>query len=289
MPASMATKRPQTRYAGADTIPMMRRLTTTLATVIVVTACGGAGQAGDPAPATAPPTTARPEYVNTATFAPPPAPEPARRAPQLSTETVGEGKSLAVKARGEIEVYRFPGATKPFVTLPPDTILGTVTVLSVIDGPRNGWAQVLLPVRPNGTTGWVNVVESPVYVVSGRIVVDLSERTLRYYEDGEVVVKTEVGVGSVTNPTPTGSFFVTDSVTLSNPYSPWGPHAFGLSARSETITEYNGGDGIIGIHGTNMPTSIGEAISLGCVRVPNDVITRLHGMVKVGTPVDIVA
>ncbi|HEY6627827.1 MAG TPA: L,D-transpeptidase, partial [Acidimicrobiia bacterium] len=74
-----------------------------------------------------------------------------------------------------------------------------------------------------------------------------------------------------------------------NPDSAWGPHAFGLSARSETITEYNGGDGIIGIHGTNRPGSIGNAASLGCVRVPNEMITKLHGMVPIGTPVTITA
>jgi lipoprotein-anchoring transpeptidase ErfK/SrfK len=126
-----------------------------------------------------------------------------------------------------------------------------------------------------------------LYIVHGELVVDLSERSLSYYEDGEEVLSTTVAVGSPRNPTPTGSFFVTDNVTLADPDSPWGPHALGLSARSDTITEYNGGDGIIGIHGTNKPGSIGNAASLGCVRVPNDVITRLHELIAVGTPVEI--
>jgi lipoprotein-anchoring transpeptidase ErfK/SrfK len=72
-----------------------------------------------------------------------------------------------------------------------------------------------------------------------------------------------------------------------DPNSPWGPHALGLSGRSDSISEYNGGDGIIGIHGTNRPASIGEAASLGCVRLPNDVITLIHQMVPIGTPVEI--
>ena len=103
------------------------------------------------------------------------------------------------------------------------------------------------------------------------------------------MLTTEIGVGSSQNPTPTGRFFVTDTVTMADPNSAWGPHALGLSARSDTITEYNGGDGIIGIHGTNSPWSIGRASSLGCIRVPNDVITRLHEMVRLGTPVEIAA
>jgi lipoprotein-anchoring transpeptidase ErfK/SrfK len=124
-------------------------------------------------------------------------------------------------------------------------------------------------------------------VVEGSLVVDLSDRTLSYHQNGEEVVSTTVAIGTEGNPTPTGSFFVTDNVTLANPASPWGPHALGLSARSDTITEFNGGDGIVGIHGTNRPESIGEAASLGCVRVPNEVIIRLHELVRVGTPVEI--
>jgi lipoprotein-anchoring transpeptidase ErfK/SrfK len=68
---------------------------------------------------------------------------------------------------------------------------------------------------------------------------------------------------------------------------PWGPAALGLSARSDTITEFNGGDGIVGIHGTNRPGSIGQAASLGCIRLPNDVILQLHELVPIGTPVEI--
>jgi lipoprotein-anchoring transpeptidase ErfK/SrfK len=62
-----------------------------------------------------------------------------------------------------------------------------------------------------------------------------------------------------------------------------------LSARSDTVTEFNGGDGIIGIHGTNRPNSIGEAQSLGCVRLPNDVILELSELLSVGSPVTIKA
>jgi lipoprotein-anchoring transpeptidase ErfK/SrfK len=118
-------------------------------------------------------------------------------------------------------------------------------------------------------------------------VVDLSDRELTYYKGGEEVLTSVVAIGTSRNPTPTGHFYITDNVTMANPNSPWGPHAFGLSARSDTITEYNGGDGIVGIHGTNRPGSIGNAASLGCVRLPNDVITHLHELIAIGTPVEI--
>jgi lipoprotein-anchoring transpeptidase ErfK/SrfK len=94
-----------------------------------------------------------------------------------------------------------------------------------------------------------------------------------------------VAVGSNTNPTPVGLFFVTDALETGNPRGAWGPFAFGLSAHSDSITEFNGGDGIIGIHGTSKPNSIGKAVSLGCVRVPNEVMLQLAELVQLGVPV----
>lgn len=192
---------------------------------------------------------------------------------------------MAAFGFGPLEVYGTWDASAPRMTLESETILGTPTVLGVVGEARGDRIEVQLPIRPNGSTGWVDLDAVGLYVVDGQIRVDLSERLLVYEVDGVEMLRTEVGIGSVYNETPTGTFFVTDRVTLANPSSPWGPHALGLSARSDSITEYNGGDGIIGIHGTNNPGSIGGNISLGCVRLPNDVITQLHGMVPIGTPV----
>ena len=198
-----------------------------------------------------------------------------------------EPHSLAAYAHGPVDVFEEPGSPEPMLTVEATTILGTVTVLGVVGEPSEGWVEVMLPVRPNGSTGWVRTGDVSFYVADSRIVVDLGDRSLTYLVDGVEVLSTEVGIGSRYNETPTGEYFVTDSVTLSNPNSAWGPHALGLSARSETITEFNGGDGIIGIHGTNNPSSIGSNISLGCVRLPNDMITALHGLVPIGTRVEI--
>jgi lipoprotein-anchoring transpeptidase ErfK/SrfK len=160
-------------------------------------------------------------------------------------------------------------------------------VVALLDDPAEGWAEVRLPVRPNGTTGWIRTDQVDLFVVSGRILVDLSDRSLVYYQSGEAVFSTEIGIGSAHSPTPTGHYYVTDSVTLTREGTPWGPHALGLSARSDRITSFKGGDGIIGIHGTSTPASIGGAVSMGCVRLDNDMITRLHALVPLGTPVEI--
>ncbi|MEX1037449.1 MAG: L,D-transpeptidase [Acidimicrobiia bacterium] len=205
----------------------------------------------------------------------------------IASAGLPEDTVLVGMAKGDLDVYQTPADSEPVMNLPATTILDTVTVVTLVEAPADGWARVMLPVRPNGSEGWVRAADIEIYVVEGRLLVDLSEKTLTYYRGGEVVLTSTVAVGTERNPTPTGHFYVTDNVTLANPNSPWGPHALGLSGRSDSITEYNGGDGIIGIHGTNRPGSIGQAASLGCVRLPNDVITAIHQMVSIGTPVEI--
>jgi lipoprotein-anchoring transpeptidase ErfK/SrfK len=256
-----------------------------LVAALALTACGVSAQA--PAPSAPVTNTA----IEVAAPARPPtlAPVPVDHRPVWEgfEATTAEETTLAARAHGPLDVYSEPGAPGPELTLEATTILGTVTVLGVVTPPVDGWVEVMLPVRPNGSTGWVSADQVSLYVADSRIVVDLRARLLTYSVDGVEVLQTEVGIGSRYNQTPPGDYFVTDSVTLANPNSPWGPHALGLSARSDTITSYNGGDGIIGLHGTNNPGSIGGNISLGCVRLPNDMITALHSMVPLGTRVEI--
>ncbi|MCI0679299.1 MAG: L,D-transpeptidase [Actinobacteria bacterium] len=197
-----------------------------------------------------------------------------------------EGRLVALAPDG-VEVFADPEDTAPMMVLPKTTILGTTTVLALVGEPVDGWAEVMLAVRPNGTTGWISIDRVALYVVSGRIVVDLSDRELVYQVGDEERFRAPVAIGTVSNPTPTGSFFVTDNVRVGDPSGPWGPAALGLSARSDTITEFNGGDGIVGIHGTNRPGLIGQAVSLGCIRLENGMIEVLHSLVPIGTPVEI--
>jgi lipoprotein-anchoring transpeptidase ErfK/SrfK len=263
----------------------MRRLVL-LITCVLASACGSTSpEMAGPPPAEPAGETPPPVVLATRAVA-----EPPTNDYRLSTSILPEEATLVVEASGPVDVYTRPGEPQPLRTLEATTVIGTPTVLVVVDGPTaDGWALVMLPGRPNGSEGWVEVGDMDLTVVHGRIVVDLSERNLAYYEEGDQILASTVAVGTASSPTPTGLFFVTDNVTLADPGSPWGPHALGLSARSETIMEFNGGDGIIGIHGTSSPGSIGYASSLGCVRVPNDVIARLHDLVPLGTPVEISA
>ena len=72
-----------------------------------------------------------------------------------------------------------------------------------------------------------------------------------------------------------------------NPTGAFGPYAYGLSAFSNTFTEFEGGPGQIGMHGTNEPSSIGRNVSHGCIRMSVTNISWLAHRVPAGTPITI--
>ena len=245
---------------------------------LLAAACGGDDRGFvkvDPPPVTVGPVT---------TIAPP-VEQP--RVPETSTTTIPGYQTQVVHTTTPVEVYFSPTVELASRTIPAQTILGTGTVLPVVGAGPSGWLKVSLPGRPNEATGWIKDSDLTLAVVDQEIVVDLATSTLTFYVQSEVVITTNVAIGSPDNPTPKGRFFVTDIVKLIDPTGPWGPYALGLSARSDTITEFNGGDGIIGIHGTNRPDRIGDPVSLGCVRVPNEIIAELAAQVQLGIPVTI--
>jgi lipoprotein-anchoring transpeptidase ErfK/SrfK len=150
---------------------------------------------------------------------------------------------------------------------------------------RPAWYRISLPGRPNGRTGWVPARSLDLKPVSKEIVIDRSARTLELRDAGRVVVRTRVAVGARGMETPLGRFYV---VARFRPTAPiLGAYAFETSAYSK-LSEWPGG-GVVGIHGTNTPSLLGQAVSHGCVRVANEVILRLSRLVPVGTPIRIVA
>jgi len=100
-------------------------------------------------------------------------------------------------------------------------------------------------------------------------------------------MRTKIAKGKAISPTPTGRYYVTDLIRPPNPRGFYGPYALGLSAHSPVYTSFAGGNGQVGLHGTNQPSVLGTDVSAGCIRVSNRVITRLAKQLPLGTPVDI--
>ena len=96
-----------------------------------------------------------------------------------------------------------------------------------------------------------------------------------------------IGVGRSLTPTPSGLYYTTALLKQPDPKGIYGPYAVALSAHSTVLDEFAGGNGRIGLHGTNEPSGIGSNVSHGCIRVPNSVIRRLARLLPLGTPVRI--
>ena len=167
------------------------------------------------------------------------------------------------------------------------TVFGVVGVVVGRDcSPR--WYRVQLPIKPNGATGSSAPARSRVEAVSTRILVDVSERRLTLYESGKPALTATVAVGSPATPTPTGRFYVNQRLVPDRPGGPFGPGAIGISAFSNVLTGWTQG-GPVAIHGTNEPWSIGQAVSNGCIRLPNATLLKVFAVALAGTPVIIKA
>lgn len=211
---------------------------------------------------------------------------------------LGTGQSLVATAvaEGQLAVYAKPGDTTPTSTLANPRLINndpnakvplTFLVVDLPEAQKCDWAQVYLPVRPNGSTGWVKSSDVAFAVNNYRLEVTLSAFSLKVFKDGQQTEDIKVGVARDNTPTPGGLYFTTELIKTPNPGGAYGPYAFGLSGFSDTLTTFNGGPGQLGIHGTNEPSAIGTQVSHGCIRMSNDDITRLARFLPLGTPVQI--
>ena len=126
-----------------------------------------------------------------------------------------------------------------------------------------GRDQVYLPVRPNESKGWVN--ERDVVLASNpySLQVRLHAHELVLRKRARVVARIRAAVGRSVLPTPTGLYYIVELLRQPNPKGPYGPYAFGLSAHSNVLYSFGGGPGQIGIHGTDVASSIGRSASHG--------------------------
>src|SRR5205085_8893533 len=147
--------------------------------------------------------------------------------------------------------------------------------------------RVLLPLRPNGATGWIKADQVRLTSHHYKIVVQLAAHRLRVFNGTETILDTPVGVGTTDTPTPGGLYYTKELLQPPNPNGAYGHFTYGLSGFSNVITSFQGGDGVIGIHGTNDPASIGKDVSHGCLRISNDAIDMLAGRLPLGVPVEI--
>jgi lipoprotein-anchoring transpeptidase ErfK/SrfK len=163
---------------------------------------------------------------------------------------------------------------------------------------NDGWVKVLLPVRPNGSSGWVKGSDITVSPNTFRIDVSLGAHTITVHKGGDVIYTGPVAVGATDpplpdvgkpTPTPTGEYYLRVLLQNPDPTSVYGPYAYGLSSHSDALDSYAGGDAEVGIHGNNDASVLGKNATHGCIRMDNDAITMLAKQLPLGTPVEVTA
>lgn len=118
------------------------------------------------------------------------------------------------------------------------------------------------------------------------LLVSIPDRKLAVVEDGSVKKIYSVAVGKNSTPSPTGTFTVMVRVTNPTYYhqgkvvepgpdNPVGTRWIGLNQKG------------YGIHGTNVPRSVGKAVSHGCIRMRKLDLEELFLKVQVGDQVEI--
>lgn len=104
-----------------------------------------------------------------------------------------------------------------------------------------------------------------------RIEISTENRWLRLYRNSILQKQYPIAVGRMLHETPVGSFII-----INKDPNPGGP--FGTMWMSLSKEHY-------GIHGTNDPSSIGYAVSHGCIRMQNPDVEELARIVPIGTEV----
>src|ERR1043165_8996267 len=104
-----------------------------------------------------------------------------------------------------------------------------------------------------------------------RVVVSIPDRKLAVMEGDRVVRIFEIA-NSIEDPT----WYTKGRTVPPGPHNPLGTRWLGLSAKG------------YGIHGTNVPSSIGKNASHGCIRMRNRDVEQLFKMVAVGDSVELI-
>jgi lipoprotein-anchoring transpeptidase ErfK/SrfK len=150
------------------------------------------------------------------------------------------------------------------------------------------WLKVRLPIRPNGSAGWIRADYVRVARTPYWIDVSLRQRLVSVYRNGALKRRFKAVVGAPASPTPIGLHAIYDPIRQKDPNGFLGPWALHLTAFSNVLDNYGGGPGRVAIHGrggASLLDPLGTARSHGCIRIDNVDVLWLARTVPRGTPV----
>ena len=150
------------------------------------------------------------------------------------------------------------------------------------------WVEAELPIRPNGVRGWIRTDKFNWSTVNHHVFVDVSERSMAFFDGDELITHTLVIVGKPTTHTPTLTGFIAEK--LANHEQQVGSIVYGdwilmLSFFSESLNSFAGGLPRTAVRGTHIPERVGEALSNGGVRTPAEPLEIIAQQAPLGTAV----
>lgn len=168
-----------------------------------------------------------------------------------------------------------------------------LVLAAVSDQEGRCWLKVRLAERPNRAVGWIDSEPVLLRPTTWRIDVSLATRTLTLDHAGIPMRRIRVVIGAPSTPTPMGLFAIIGA-WRSPPNAFLGSWILALTAHSNVLHEFDGGNGRIGIHGrggASLHDPLGTNRSHGCIRLANSAIDWLvHTIGRAqlpGTPVRI--
>ena len=185
-------------------------------------------------------------------------------------------------ASGKTTLYREPGG-RVRIRLGARTEWGSPRIFGVVRR-RGDWVSVQAPELGNHEIAWLPAHRARLDCVRWSMHADLSRRRLFVQRDGVTVRRFEIAVGRKGNPTPRGRFSVTDKLRVSDPGSPYGCCVLALTGHQTHLpAEWPGGDRLA-VHATRELSSLGEAASLGCMRITSMQARWLIKTIPLGAP-----
>ncbi|PSK99882.1 lipoprotein-anchoring transpeptidase ErfK/SrfK [Murinocardiopsis flavida] len=193
---------------------------------------------------------------------------------------------IATATGDEVDVFAEKAGAKADSTLGSPNELGADRTF-LVERNDGDWLKVLLPVRPNGSTGWVKADQVKLSTTTLRVEIDPDAFTFAVHDGAKEIRSGKIGTGTGKTPTPPGRYFLTELLEPPDPGGDYGAYAFGLSGFSETLETFAGGPGQLAVHGTNDNGDLGREVSHGCIRVSDKDITWMAEKLPLGTPVEI--
>ncbi len=201
------------------------------------------------------------------------------------------GTQAAPTTGGSLQVYAPPGAVGGAAHQNLNNNYGTngssVAMLPPEDQPEEG------PARPLPDNLRRQVVDYVTKEAPGTLVIDTPNTYLYYVLPGGKAVRYGIGVGR-----DGFTWSGTEKISRKAEWADWRPPAEMIERQPYLPRFMAGGPGnplgartmylgstIYRIHGTNQPSTIGQFMSSGCIRMLNEDVEDLYEKVKVGTKV----